>query len=351
METDDCKLRGLEVQRWTADRNGRVCAQELLETDRGGALEVTAPERSGGGCAGRKHWAFPKGVPGGSGAQPIVVRLDMSPLATGELKGRIVSADRRPIRDATIQIVSIVVSDTCSFFGHRAPVKSAADGRFSFAAVARGTARLHVKHPRFVVQEVKAIVPSSDVEIVLDEGATWQGRVFDPDGAPLADCRVVATAAPDFVATSPCIEGSFSLGRLPAGDVEVAVGTEERSLLGVRAWKTKARMVAGEHRQQDLSWPTGVTVAGTILDEAGAPIADARLSALPRGERQPPSSLHPEQVLLRADGNGRFTFRHLAPGRWVIKGDLRAAHKGSIEVDATTDQTKVRLVVPKAKGN
>jgi protocatechuate 3,4-dioxygenase beta subunit len=347
-------LRFQQSHDWSTDRNGRICAWELLSIDGGGALEVTAPERIGGGCAGRKHWAYPKGVPGARGAEPIIVKLDISPLPTAPLKGRITSADGRPIKGATIEIESIGVSDACSFFGNRPAVESSADGRFSFAAVAKGTAQLKVKHPNFTSRQVRAVVPSSDNDIVLDEGATWQGRVVDPDGAPVADCRVVATAPPDFAATSPCTEGRFSLRRLPTGDIEVAVGTDEHSMLGARAWITKARIVDGEHRQQDLPLPKGITVAGVIVDDDGAPIPGARLSALPEGARQPPSALAREQVLVRADAIGGFTFRHLAAGAWVIEGDLRAALKGKLgkpEVDATANRDGLRLIVPKPRRN
>lgn len=353
IETEDCRRRSISSHDWKTNRDGQVCAEELLAMDGGRALEVTAPERMGGGCAARKHWAYPKGVPGARGTEPILVRLDISPLATGPLKGRIRSPEGRPIEGATVAVESIIVSDECSFFGDRPVVKSSAAGRFSFAALARGTAQLKIEHPSFTSRDVKAVVPSWDNEIVLDEGATWQGRVFDPDGAPLADCKVVATAPPSFVAISPCTAGMFSLRRLPAGDIEVAVGTDERSPLGARTWKTKAHIVDGEHRRQDVPLPRGVTVTGVIVDDDGAPIPEARLSALPRGIRQPPSALAPEQVLVRADADGRFAFRHLAVGTWVIEGDLRAALKGKLgklEVDATADRDDLKLTVPPARG-
>jgi protocatechuate 3,4-dioxygenase beta subunit len=233
-------------------------------------------------------------------------------------------------------------------------VKSSADGRFSFAAVAKGSAWLRVKHPDFVPCEVGARVPSSDAEIVLDEGATWQGRVFDPDGAPLADCRVSAAAASGPVASSPCSEGKFSLRRLPAGDIDVGAWTDEHSPLGSRAFNTKTRIVRNEHRQQDLSYPKGMTLAGVIVDDGGAPIAEARLSARPRDEDRPPSSFHPQQVTVRADSNGRFTFRHLEPGAWVITGDYRRVLKGKLgklEVDATSNRDGLRLVIPEPETN
>ena len=119
--------------------------------------------------------------------------------------------------------------------------------------------------------------------------------------------------------SGPCTQGSFSLRHLPTGDYEIVVATDELSPLGERTWSTKTRIAQAEHRAQDLTWPKGVTLTGVIVDQGGAPIAEARLSATPEPWNGRPN----QRVIVRADGSGHFAFRHLAPGRWTLEGDFR----------------------------
>jgi hypothetical protein len=173
--------------------------------------------------------------------------------------------------------------------------------------------------------------------------------VLDPDGRPVTDCKVSAKVAGTVFAASPNSAGTFSLRHLPAGEVEVAVWSEEKSQLGARMLTMKVGIARNEHRDRDLSWPKGVTLGGTIVDQNGTPIPEARLSALPRGSERRPSEFHPKEVVVRADGGGHFRFRHLAVGPWVIEGDLRGGLKGKLgklDIEALTDRDGLRLVVP-----
>jgi len=319
-----------------------------MDLDQRGALEIIAPDSIGGRCAGVKHWRHPKGLRRGTG--PIVVKLDVAPLPTARLEGRIVSSDGRPIAGATIAIESVVVGDRCSFGSDEAPSTSSASGQFSFAAVARGKATLQINHADFAPRTISAAVPSEPAEIVLNEGASWEGRMLDPDRRPITDCKVSVRAGGTVLAVSPCSGGRFSLRHLPAGEMEVAVRTEEQSPLGARMLTIKTGIVGNEHRVRDVSWPKGVTLGGTIVDQNGTPIPEARLSALPRGLDRLPSEFHPKEVVVRADGSGHFTFRHLTSGPWVIEGDLRGVLKGKLgklDVEALTDREGLRLVVPR----
>jgi hypothetical protein len=272
------------------------------------------------------------------------VKLDARPLPTAPLKGRITSPDGRPIKAATIALSSIAVGDGCSFSpGHRSATSSAT-GRFSFGSVPKGTATLQVTHTNFAPRTVDTTSSSRGAEIVLDDGASWRGRVVDPDGEPVSACRVFASAERSVVGESNCSAGKFSLRHLPAGEMEIVVSTEEESRLGRRALTLQTKIVGREQREQDVSWPKGVTLAGVIIDADGTAIADARLSASPR--RADLGSV----VVLRADRSGHFTFRHLAPGPWTIVGDMRSSFQAKRDVDVTTDLDGLRLVVTKPKG-
>jgi hypothetical protein len=348
VETEAC-TNPIESRFWLTDSTGRVCDEELLGLDHGGALEVTAPDRVGGMCAGAKHVGYPKGLPASRRTRPVVVKLDAPALPTARLEGRILSSGGRSIAGATIAVESVVVADRCSFVPQLEPSTSSSNGQFSFAAIARGSAALRITHSDFAPRTASVVVPSTAIEIVLDEGASWQGRVLDPDGKPVTDCKVSARASGTVFTSSPGSAGGFSFRHLPAGDVEVSVWTEEQSQLGARMLTMKVGIASNEHRDRDLFWPRGVKLSGIIVDQNGTPIPEARLSALPRGSDRRPSEFHPSEVVLRADANGHFVFRHLAPGPWVIEGDLRgvlAGRLGKLDIEAKTDREGLRLVVP-----
>jgi protocatechuate 3,4-dioxygenase beta subunit len=323
---------------WETDRRGRVCAEELLHAT--GSLDVIAPSRLGGQCADAKHWLYPKDVPGGNGTGPIVITMNVGPLARASLKGRVTTADGRPIKGATIDVQKAAVDERCEFDVQMKEVRSSADGRFSFAAVPKGTATLRVKHADFAPRLAEATVPGSGATVVLDNGASWEGRVLDPDGAPVSHCRVVTEFDFQYMwyAVAPCAAGRFTLRHLPAAELKINVATEEESQLGRRGMSMRTHITAGEHRVEDLTWPKGVTLSGVIVDAGGAPIAAARLSAEQRSGQ--------DEVVVRADGDGRFAFRHLSPGKWVLRGDYRTGRHGRLEVDATEDRDGLRLEVP-----
>ena len=338
-----------DIAVWTTDRRGRVCAEQLLEAE--GELDVRAPDRLGGHCAASKSWEYPRGVPEGRGPGPVVVKLDAPPLPRAALKGSVTSSNGQPIKDATIGIESVTLSTGCSYSPGPISAMSSPSGRFALPQVPQGTATLQITHRDFAARTVQAVIPSADADIVLDAGAIWRGHVIDPDGQVLADCLVSARAARSWSATIQCSEGKFSIEHLPPGEVEVLVGTDERSQLGHRTLTTKVHVTDTQPLTQDLSWPKGIAVSGVIVDESGVPIGDARLSALPKGEHRLPSEFHPQEVVARADAAGQFTFRHLAPGPWVITGDLRAPRRSQVEVDGAKDQRGVRLVAVRPQGN
>jgi hypothetical protein len=174
--------------------------------------------------------------------------------------------------------------------------------------------------------------------------------VRDPDGEPLADCKVGAIAGATWSTGSACTAGEFSLRHLPAGDIEVVVTTDEQSPLGARTWKSKTRIERAERRHQDLSWPKGITLDGVVITDGGELLADARLSAAPDWPVRAPD----RQVIVRADRDGHFTFRHLVPGHWVVEGDLRTAPTakvGKLDIDATADRSGLRLIVTEPRRN
>jgi hypothetical protein len=154
-------------------------------------------------------------------------------------------------------------------------------------------------------------------DVRLGPGASIEGRVSDPTGAPFAGA-IVSTEDPRFEESGGAFDrmrrlgysrqfesrraetgpdGSFLLEGLPLG--EYAIRPYARD--GARGEPTTVELaIAGEVRKVDLVLPRSPKpkVAGTVLDPRGAPVAGAYVS-LQTEPRRPRS---------RTDAQGRFEF-------------------------------------------
>jgi hypothetical protein len=104
-----------------------------------------------------------------------------------------------------------------------------------------------------------------------------------------------------------------------------------------------------KQRRQDVHWPSGESIAGRFVDAHGLPIVGANLSALPAGISPFLDQFYPfldqfyqAEVVVRTDSDGRFTFRHLPRGGWVLRGYLAK----NAELTVTTGTTDARFMQP-----
>jgi hypothetical protein len=203
-----------------------------------------------------------------------------------------------------------------------------------------GDAQLAISHPDFVRNEVTVKV-AERAEIILDRGATWSGRVIGPDGDALTSCNVYLTDAHQHLVSSPCSSEGFVLRGILPGKVNMRTVLDHPTL-GHRTLDFDTQIEAHAQRQQDVRWPLGESIAGRFVDAAGLPIVGANLSALPAGTSPLPDRFPNTEVMVRTDSDGRFTFRHLAHGSWVLHSYL-ANHA---ELTVTTGTSDARFVQP-----
>jgi protocatechuate 3,4-dioxygenase beta subunit len=152
--------------------------------------------------------------------------------------------------------------------------------------------------------------------LALEPAAALAGRVTDPDGRPLAGARAVLLRSTDVAAVDALLAdaeqarsgpgGEFRLEDLAAGDAVLAILAEGRPPL------VEHDLVLEPGELLDLgtlSFMRGSRVAGRVLDEAGAPVADVDVSA-----RNVSLMCGPDLPRARSDAAGRFEFLDLPAG-------------------------------------
>jgi hypothetical protein len=161
--------------------------------------------------------------------------------------------------------------------------------------------RIGVRHPKFLPQAAEVIPQPGkvfDVVFELKQGGQIEGTVVDPAGAPLPDTSVVLQ---DAAAEGPIDlqfqvktnrDGKYLLTGVPAGDFKVKF----------RHDRYRAKLVPvslpklGDRGEANAMLQAGSKLYGRVLDEAGAPIEEATVTA--RNE---------EIVAVSTDKEGRFT--------------------------------------------
>jgi len=176
-----------------------------------------------------------------------------------------------------------------------------------------------------------------------EDAAGIEGTVRDPEGLPVAGARVVAFRREEpGVSAISGEEGRFRCARLPAGTYSLHA---RKAGVG-SGWLPCVEVRDGEVSRAAVVLRHAVTLAGAVVDEAGMPIAGARVTldatssvdAMPTGgpagffseyvwEILPETApCLPSRDLLSAESgaDGRFAFSCLLPGRY----DLTATAPG-----------------------
>jgi hypothetical protein len=219
-------------------------------------------------------------------------------------------------------------------------VRTGPDGRFELPLLPNGRLRFFVQHDWYAAREIELPLPSSEREIELDRGVSWTGRVLDPDGKVIDDCTLFLTLSDQRLLTATCSAQGFSFGTLAPGSAKLSVRVQKHALGTYRSLDQTIEIKPGSSLVRDIRWPRGETIAGRVVDGSGAPIAGARLTALPKGTPEAFDRFVAGEVMLEADQDGRFTFRHLAPGMWTIRGDRRARRHTSLDIKTGTSNVK-----------
>ncbi|MCA8961304.1 MAG: carboxypeptidase regulatory-like domain-containing protein, partial [Planctomycetes bacterium] len=252
------------------------------------------------------------------------------------LEGRVVDATGAPISSARV-----MVTGPQSGFQRG---NTGDDGTFSIGGLSADELRVTASAAGYSDQSIDAVVAGTGaLGSALEAAYIVSGQVIDGSTRePLDGARIRLTSlaetqsdpAPDFGRGGrggrrgggrTDEEGRFTIDGIRGGDYQLEISAEGFQTLTVEPYR-----VGPQNRTEDIEWAVqpGARVVGTIVDDSGKPVADARLRATPSGaETQDPAPAGrrrggPRGQSSRTDDDGSFILGGLEVG----PNDIRITH-------------------------
>lgn len=231
-----------------------------------------------------------------------------------------------------------------------------AKGRFTIPAVAAGEHTLYAVDGEHEPARERITVADralTDLEIVMKPGGRIAGKVVDASKQPVPFATVRVAGADDQMftvgarQTTTDKQGVFELRGLSRtklamrAESDVAASTVTTVDLGATAEQTNLELVLDQ---------TG-SIAGTVVDETGAAVAEVTVHAYPDfTSGSPPQDALAFSSLSTAttDGAGGFAIRGLPQGAWrldAVRSSTVGMRWGQGRTQAKTGDTNVRLVL------
>ncbi|MBL9075990.1 MAG: carboxypeptidase regulatory-like domain-containing protein [Planctomycetes bacterium] len=299
--------------------------------------------------------------------RPVAVTLQVAATG-GQLQGRIVRADGRPIAGALVGIGRD--PPLPPFADHRVvetwsmrTARTDADGRYDVVGLPVGTHAVTVRADGCGLHRAECTVAAAattTLDLALAAGGTIRGTVTDRSGAPqpgalvhgsdvpplgpLSGNRVYDTGAP-FGHRTAVADGS---GRYVLADVTAGaafVFAQPRGAPGSRAPAPSAAARCNVPAGGTIEWHAvldeGRTITGVLRTRDGHPVPDALLSATDErsGERH----------LRSTDARGAFRFQQLGDSTYTVRVAYWTAPPGTPVPERTAvapDQAPLELVAP-----
>jgi Carboxypeptidase regulatory-like domain len=266
--------------------------------------------------------------------QPGTQQLDVH-LVMGELTGRVVDAEGRPVAEAEVSLARS---------GGQEGMRSGTDGSFAFRSVAPGTYRLTAHHSQAGAAELPEVQvadrPVALPDLVLGpdtETATVAGRLLGLAQRDLRWARVMTRLlAPDGAAPEadgmPAMaqvagDGTYQLAGLTPGTWEITAHAGER-----RPVRREVRLAAGERAAVDFTFAGGATLSGRVLLN-GQPGIGLWVA------------LDPDGGGVRSGQDGAFALRDLPPGAYTLKVTLQPGSAWSQAVEMTEEDREIEVQV------
>lgn len=247
-------------------------------------------------------------------------------------------------------------------------------GEFQMEGLPEGLIQITSDDTRYAMSPAQVSVKMSagqttDVELLVESGATISGHVLDDSsGAPIPGAVVVA-ADPTYGmggrrSTPADAEGRYTLNGLSSGTLVVSVSTAPKpysaGAWGVRRQQTVELQPGETQDGVDLALDLGLVVSGVVVNERDEPVPGAEVS-LGRANRE--GELFDFRDVL-AGANGAFCFTAVFTGTdpegeslheaqdLALEADFRSSRSEPVWLEAVTDSvTDVRLkLLPQPSG-
>lgn len=248
-------------------------------------------------------------------------------------------------------------------------VETDADGRYEARGLASGRAdvQLHsARHPS-LAEPVTVEVPAEGevtVDLTVPSGGTIAGRVVDDRGQPVADVRVRAASVDsrqgywdESVRSGE--DGRFELEGVEPGKQRVFAVDDAWQALRAPGQRRDAeagklvRVEAGKTAQVELVIERRTaTIAGRVVDAAGAPVTDAFVDAAREPDGPGASAARARRQVrwnwdrkpAMTDTDGAFSLADLAPGRYTLRAYRRGG--GEALAEGVAAGSTVTLTIP-----
>jgi hypothetical protein len=285
----------------------------------------------------------------------------------GQLTGQVLDAENHPLTEARVTLMPVIPRGSPPGFG-MPPQQTTTDqsGEYTFINPKPGEYRIQAQKAGYATEPPARGTPlpptvtvtGGDVSappIVLLLGGAISGRVLDLSGQPFTDGRVMALRrvgprgllAPVGASAQTNDLGEFRVFGLVPGDYYIQVGPPPAMGPPGVAQQARSTMVAPTYYPgtTDQSAAGSVTVSagattgglliqmtvtsvfrvsGVVLDDAGAPVANAMVLVQPgqgRGAPPPMLALGP-LPRVSTDASGAFVVPNLRPGAYVFVAAL-----------------------------
>jgi protocatechuate 3,4-dioxygenase beta subunit len=275
---------------------------------------------------------------------------DLRLVPGGRVAGRVFDrASKQPIADAEVSVTSALRMD----FREPRDGKTDGNGHFEFNGLEPGNyevmARKGIQIGNSDVVALAVAQSVTDVEVPVDRGYVVSGLIKSDAGKPLGGVRVSASRdSPPFgqaARTKSNPDGTYALEGMLPGNYRVSAWEEGYGSSG----GTRARVVAADVGNIDLTLPVAMTVSGLVVNSQGKPVEGARVQARIESRRSGGS------MFTTGDGSmsgpdGKFELKRITEGvnlQVTVQADQEGtASVGPMEIKAG-EPTKVLTLVLK----
>lgn len=288
--------------------------------------------------------------------------VDFALLPGHSIAGRVLDAQGAPLGQARIEAWPVEAA------GEPTTATSAADGSFEVVGLGLGKHGVRATRRGYATTTAAGIDSGArNVQLQLPTLATVTVRAVAADGAPLRRFRVglrrvaadpggAILAVPEVADRSVRLgdgEDAAALDGVPAGEFCVQVEADGFAKALSQPFANPAGGATPRTFDVTVAMGPGATLRGRVVDERGAPLADALVRTLPAGfgvddpfSRMVPLGSFPQRITTtqtRTDGDGWFTFERLAFGDYQLLAEHSDACRGGVAKTPLAATTAVTL--------
>ena len=202
------------------------------------------------------------------------------------VEGTVVDADDNPVAGARVRAILMSGKAATELFSPALDLQTDENGHFEgelapgryWPTVTKGSLTSAQAGYGVRTWSLAAGIPKDEVKIVLNQGGTVQGTtVRGADESPVPGAKIVLDGGQSATADA---QGRFRIEGAAAGEGNLRAIAEGLACDGRQYF-----VQAGEEAQVTVKLEPAYTVRGTITDEQGKPVAEARVSITGRQDR------------------------------------------------------------------